>query len=107
MVSTIVLINVEPNRVNETAKALSDIEGVSEVFSVAGRFDLVAIVRVPSNEKLAETVTGKMLKVPGILKSETLIAFQVFSNYDLDRMFSIGFNDAGDFSDAGGFSAAA
>lgn len=94
MVSTIVLINVEPNRVNETAKALSDIEGVSEVFSVAGRFDLVAIVRVPSNEKLAETVTGKMLKVPGILKSETLIAFQVFSNYDLDRMFSIGFNDA-------------
>nr|MDJ0756356.1 Lrp/AsnC ligand binding domain-containing protein [Ardenticatenaceae bacterium] len=65
--------------------------GVSEVFSVAGRYDLVAILRVPNNEALADLVTGKMLQNEGILDSETLIAFKVYSQHDLEAMFSVGF----------------
>jgi len=90
MVSTVVLINVEPDKINEVAEAITAIDGVSEVFSVAGQYDLVAIVRVKTNEKLAAVVTEHMLEVPGILRSETLIAFRVFSNHDLESMFSIG-----------------
>ena len=90
MVSTIVLINVEPNKVNQVAQQLTDIQGVSEVFSVAGRYDLVAVLRVRTNDELATLVTEKMLAVPGITNSETLIAFKVFSKYDLERMFMVG-----------------
>lgn len=90
MVSTVVLINVEPNQVNQVAEQLTTIDGISEVFSVAGRYDLVAILRVATNEKLAEVVTEKMLSVPGITNSETLIAFKAFSKYDLEQMFAIG-----------------
>jgi len=59
-------------------------------FSVAGRYDLVAILRVQTNEQLADLVTEKMLAVPGITNSESLIAFKVFSEYDLENMFHIG-----------------
>lgn len=90
MVSTVVLINAEPNKVNQVAQALVGIDGISEVFSVAGRYDLVAILRVQTNEELADLVTEKMLAVPGITSSETLIAFKVFSEYDLENMFRIG-----------------
>jgi len=90
MVSTVVLLHTEPDKVNEVAAALSDIDGISEVFSVAGRYDLVAIVRVRNNEEMAEVVTEKMLAIPGITRSETLIAFRVFSQHDLESMFSIG-----------------
>lgn len=90
MVSTVVLINVDPPQVNQAAAAIAEIDGVSEVFSVAGRFDLVAIVRVKDNDKMAEVVTEKMLGIPGIIRSETLIAFRVFSRHDLESMFSLG-----------------
>ena len=90
MVSTIVLLNVEPNKVNQVAEQLTDLKGISEVFSVAGRYDLVAILRVPTNEALAELVTEKMLAVSGITHSETLIAFKAYSKHDLERLFSIG-----------------
>jgi DNA-binding Lrp family transcriptional regulator len=72
------------------ATAVAELNGVSEVFSVAGRFDLVAIVRVKDNDTMAEVVTVKMLSVPGIIRSETLIAFRAFSKHDLEGMFSIG-----------------
>lgn len=90
MVSTVILLKVEPNKVNQVAEALVNIQGISEVFSVAGRYDLVAIVRVRTNEALAELVTEKMLSVPGITNSETLIAFKVFSNFDLENIFTVG-----------------
>jgi DNA-binding Lrp family transcriptional regulator len=90
VVSAIVLLNVERDLINDVAEQIIDIEGVSEVYSVAGRFDLVAIIRVADNEGLADVVTSQMLKIKGIINSETLIAFRVFSKYDLDRMFSIG-----------------
>jgi DNA-binding Lrp family transcriptional regulator len=90
MVSSVVLLNVDRDRINEVAQELLAITGITEVYSVAGRFDLVAIVRTPSPDALADVVTGKMLKVSGITSSETLTAFRVFSRHDLDRMFSIG-----------------
>jgi DNA-binding Lrp family transcriptional regulator len=90
MVSAVVLLGLERNRINEVAQQLVAMPGVTEVYSVAGQYDLVAIIRVKDNDALAELVTGKMLKVEGILRSETLIAFRVLSRYDLERMFSVG-----------------
>lgn len=90
MVSAVVLLNVEPGKVNEVAGKLAELAGISEVFSVGGRFDLVAIIRVRDNDDMAELVTEKMHSVAGITNSETLIAFKVFSEHDLAAMFSIG-----------------
>lgn len=90
MVSAIVLLTVERNMINEVAEQLADLSGISEVFSVAGQYDLVAILRVPDNEALADLVTAQMLHIDGILNSETLIAFKVYSRHDLESMFAIG-----------------
>lgn len=90
MVSALVLMRVARDRINDVAEALVEINGVSEVYSVAGRYDLVGIIRVPTNEALADVVTEKMLQIDGILDSETLITFRVFSKHDLESMFSIG-----------------
>ncbi len=90
MVSAIILMQIERNMINTVANALTDIAGVSEVYSVAGQYDLVCVIRVQNNEKLAEVVTEKMLQVEGILDSETLISFRVFSKHDLESMFSVG-----------------
>jgi DNA-binding Lrp family transcriptional regulator len=91
MVSAIVLIECEKGAVNQTAEALTGLKGITEVYSVAGRVDLVAVIRVTDNEKLADIVTNQMLNIPGIARTETLIAFRVFSKHDLESMFSIGF----------------
>ncbi len=90
MVSAVVLLNVEPGQVNEVGARLAELKGISEVFSVGGRFDLVAIIRVKDNDTMAQLVTERMHSVPGITNSETLIAFRVFSEHDLAAMFSIG-----------------
>ncbi|MCB1808464.1 MAG: Lrp/AsnC ligand binding domain-containing protein, partial [Candidatus Competibacteraceae bacterium] len=73
-----------------TANNLAEIEGISEVYSVGGRFDLVAIIRVPSNEAMADLVTRQMAGMDSIAHTETLLAFQSFSKHDLESMFSIG-----------------
>lgn len=90
MVSAVVLLNVEPGQVNEVGARLAELDGISEVFSVGGRFDLVAIIRVKNNDDMAQLVTERMHSVPSITNSETLIAFRVFSEHDLAAMFSIG-----------------
>ena len=90
MVSAVVLLGLQRDKINEVAQQLVAMDGVTEVYSVAGQYDLVAIIRVKDNDALAELVTGRMLKVGGILRSETLIAFRVLSRYDLERMFSVG-----------------
>jgi DNA-binding Lrp family transcriptional regulator len=90
MLSAVVLLSVEHDWINEVAQALAEMEGVGEVYSVAGRYDLVAVLRVRSNDELAELVTAKMLKVPHIQHAETLIAFRVFSRRDVDAGFSLG-----------------
>ncbi len=90
MVSAIVLINTERKRINEVAEKLVQIDGITEVYSVAGEYDLIAIVRVADNQSMADVVTGQMSKVEGIVKTRTMIAFTVLSKHDLERMFSIG-----------------
>lgn len=90
MVSAIVLIDCEKGMVNETAQMLANVEGISEVYSVAGQVDLVAVIRVPTNDALARVVTEHMQNIIGIARTETLISFRVFSKHDLERMFSIG-----------------
>jgi DNA-binding Lrp family transcriptional regulator len=90
MISALVLLTTERDRINPIATELVDIEGISEVFSLAGRYDLAVMIRVANNQKLADIVTRDMLSVEGILTSETLIAFQVHSKHDLESMFSIG-----------------
>jgi DNA-binding Lrp family transcriptional regulator len=91
MVTAIVLIECEKGMINQTAEALAKLQGVSEVYSVAGRVDLAAMIRVADNDQLADVITNKMLLIPGIARTETLIAFRVFSKHDLESMFSIGF----------------
>jgi DNA-binding Lrp family transcriptional regulator len=90
MVTALVLLKVERGKINEVGEQTAAIKGVSEVYSVGGRFDLVAIIRVQSNEEMAEIVTEQMLHIDGITDSETLIAFRMFSKHDLEAMFSIG-----------------
>ena len=90
MVTALVLLKVERTRVNSVAGQLADTAGITEVYSIAGRYDLAAVVRVKDNDTLAEVVTQRLLAVEGITASETLIAFRVFSKHDLDRMFSLG-----------------
>ena len=91
MVTALVLLNVARDRVNEVAEEITDMEGVTEVYSLAGRYDLAVVIRVKDNERLADVVTKGIRKVDGIEKSETLIAFRVYSRHDLESMFSIGF----------------
>ena len=90
MVTALVLLTVARDKVNAVAETLAGMEGITEAYSVAGRFDLAVIIRVKDNEQMAELVTNHMLKVDGILTSETLVAFRVHSRHDLESMFSIG-----------------
>jgi DNA-binding Lrp family transcriptional regulator len=90
VVNALVLLNVERGKVNTVAEALADIDGIREVHSVAGQFDLVVLIWARDNDQLAELVTNYMLKVDWIIKSETLISFRVHSRQDLENMFSIG-----------------
>jgi DNA-binding Lrp family transcriptional regulator len=92
-VHAVVLVQCEIDEIPEAAQAIAEIDGVSEVYSVAGEFDLVAVVRVAAHEDLARVIPGGIAKVEGVARTETLIAFQVFSRHDLDRLFSIGFDD--------------
>jgi len=94
MVHAVVLVQCEIDLIPEAAEAIADLEGVSEVYSVAGEFDLVAVVRVPQHDDLAVVIPGGIAKVDGVVRTETLIAFQVYSKHDLDRLFSIGFDEA-------------
>ncbi|OFW77290.1 MAG: AsnC family transcriptional regulator [Actinobacteria bacterium RBG_19FT_COMBO_70_19] len=93
MVHAVVLVQCEIDVIPEAAEAIADLEGVSEVYSVAGEFDLVAVVRVPQHDDLAVVIPGGIAKVDGVVRTETLIAFQVYSKHDLDRLFSIGFDE--------------
>ena len=90
MVSAVVLINVQRGQVNETAQSLLEIEGVAEVYSVTGEYDLVALLRLHKYEDLAEIVTNRMVQLSGITKTNTLMAFQCYSKADLQQAWDIG-----------------
>ena len=90
MVTSFVLINAQPNRTAALAETLADLDDVAEVYSVAGDFDLVAVVRVRHHDDLADVVTHEIAARPGIVRTRTLIAFRSYSRVDLDAMWSIG-----------------
>ena len=90
MVTAIVLLNTEPDAVNAVAEALADIEGISEVYSVSGNYDLLAIMRVHNNDDIATVMNERVRKVPGITGTNTMLAFRAFSKHDLESMFGVG-----------------
>ncbi|HEX5972991.1 MAG TPA: Lrp/AsnC ligand binding domain-containing protein [Gemmatimonadaceae bacterium] len=90
MITTIVLIRAEPSSVPTTAQYLADIEGVTEVYSVSGDWDLVAIVRVAEYDQIARVVTEAFPKVPGLQRTQTLTAFRAYSKKDLQQAWDIG-----------------
>ena len=90
MITTIVLIRAEPSSVPATAQFIADIEGVTEVYSVSGDWDLVAIVRVAEYDQIARVVTEAFPKVPGLQRTQTLTAFRAYSKKDLEQAWDIG-----------------
>ncbi len=90
MITAIVTINAAVDQIPEVAQAIADLDGVSEVYSVAGDVDLVAMVRVRRHEELAAVIAGRLNKVRGVLATQTLISFQAYSRHDLDATFSLG-----------------
>jgi DNA-binding Lrp family transcriptional regulator len=91
MITALVMMNVERHRIAAVPDELLKIQGVTEVYSVAGDYDLIAMVRVKESEDLATVVTQRFATIQGITRTMTLIAFKCYSNYDLDHMFQIGF----------------
>ena len=89
MVTALVLLNIERQQIKGISEKLVNMKEVSEVYSVAGRYDLVAVVRVKTNEQIADTIAGKFGELEGITATETLIAFHTYSRHDLEHMFSI------------------
>ena len=90
MTHAIVLIEAERAAIRSLGGVLADVEGVAEAYSVTGEWDFVAILRVRNPEEVAEVVTGRLAGIDGIKKTHTLVAFEVFSQHDLEALFSIG-----------------
>ena len=93
MITTIVMIAVESDQIPEVAQQIAELDGVSEVYSVAGDVDLIAIVRVRDFEQIADVIAGRISKVPGVLGTDTHVAFRAYSRHDLDAAFAIGYED--------------
>jgi DNA-binding Lrp family transcriptional regulator len=90
MTHAIVLIEAEREAMPTLGGALADLEGVAEAYSVTGEWDFAAILRVRNPEDLAELVTGRLAQIDGIRRTHTMVAFEVYSQHDLDALFSIG-----------------
>ena len=95
MVTTVVLAVCDIHQVPESAQAVADIAEVSEVYSVAGDYDLVIMVRVRNHDDLARVVTESIARVTGIERTQTLVAFKVYSRHDVESLFSLGFDEEG------------
>jgi DNA-binding Lrp family transcriptional regulator len=90
VITAIVLIKTSVDRIPEIAESVAALHGVSEVYSVTGAYDLVAMVRVARHEELAEVIPGRINKIAGVASSETQIAFRTYSQHDLEAAFAIG-----------------
>jgi DNA-binding Lrp family transcriptional regulator len=90
MTHAVVLIEAARNALSALGGELADLEGVAEAYSVTGEWDFVAIVRVPDHEQLADVVTGGISGLPGVTRTQTMVAFAAFSRHDLESLFSIG-----------------
>jgi DNA-binding Lrp family transcriptional regulator len=91
VITAIVMIDCATDSIPEVAERLADLNGVSEVYSVAGNADLIAIVRVRAFDEIAEVIAGGISKVDGVLNTESHLAFRAYSRHDLEAAFSIGF----------------
>ena len=90
MITAIVFVKADVARIPEIAEAIAAIEGVSEVYSVTGQIDLIAMVRVRNHDDVATVVADQLNKVPGVTETETHIAFRAYSQHDLESAFSLG-----------------
>lgn len=90
MITAIVLVNCEVNRIPEAAEEIAEIPGVSEVYSVTGDADLIAMVRVRAHEELADIIADRLSKVQAVVGTSTHIAFRTYSSHDLEAAFSLG-----------------
>jgi DNA-binding Lrp family transcriptional regulator len=90
MITALVLIEADRDVMSMLGGTLADVEGVAEAYSVTGEWDFVCIVRVPRHELLAEVIAGTIGKLPGVTRTQTLVAFEVFSKHDLDALFDVG-----------------
>lgn len=93
MITAIVFVHADVARIPEIAEQIAALDGVSEVYSVTGTIDLVALVRVHTHEQIAEVVADRLNKVDGVVDTETHIAFRAFSRHDLEAAFAIGAED--------------
>lgn len=90
MITAIVFVKADVARIPEVAEAIAELDGVSEVYSVTGQIDLIALVRVRDHDDVARVVADQLNKVPGVLSTETHIAFRAYSRHDLESAFSLG-----------------
>jgi DNA-binding Lrp family transcriptional regulator len=90
MTHAVVLIKAERGVLATLGERLADVDGVAEAYSVTGEWDFVAMLRVGEHDELAETVTGRLASLDGIVDTYTMVAFQVFSRHDLEALFSVG-----------------
>lgn len=90
MITAIVLIEAERDVFATLGSVLIDIDGVAEAYSVTGEWDFVAIVRVPRHELLSEVVSGTIGVLPGVVSTQTMVAFEAFSRHDLEALFDVG-----------------
>ena len=90
MITAIVMIAVEAAKIPEVASAIAELDGVSEVYSVAGDVDLIAVVRVREFDLIADVIAGRLSKIDGVVHTDTHIAFRAYSKHDLDATFSLG-----------------
>ncbi|MFC4051331.1 Lrp/AsnC family transcriptional regulator [Actinomadura syzygii] len=94
MVTAIVFVKADVARIHEVAETIAAVDGVSEVYSITGDHDLMAMVRVRRNEDLNDIIPGRINKIPGIVGTETHIAFRTYSQHDLEQAFALGLPDA-------------
>jgi DNA-binding Lrp family transcriptional regulator len=90
VITTIVLIRADPKMIPQCALKLAGIDGVSDVYSVSGEWDLVAIVKVPEYDRIAQVVTEEFARVPGLERTQTLTAFRAYSKKDLEQAWDMG-----------------
>jgi DNA-binding Lrp family transcriptional regulator len=90
VITTIVLVKAEPRLIPQAAMKLAGIDGVTEVYSVSGEWDLIAIVKVAEFEQIAHVVTEEFPTVPGLVRTTTLTAFRAYSRKDLEQAWDIG-----------------
>ena len=91
MITAIVFVSTEPAQISQAAQEIADLDGVSEVYSVTGQHDLIVMVRVRTHDDIARVVADQINHVAGVTATDTQIAFQAFSNHDLDAAFDLGF----------------